>query len=106
MDEHQSFAVLLRRYRVAARLTQEELAERAGLSGPRSPISNVACGGPRIATPSIASPRPYSSAQRNARVSAVRLSRGIQAITSRAICSSHRQHDLAAWSRAEKSGSW
>jgi class 3 adenylate cyclase/tetratricopeptide (TPR) repeat protein len=33
MDEHQSFAVLLRRYRVAARLTQEELAERAGLSG-------------------------------------------------------------------------
>jgi DNA-binding XRE family transcriptional regulator len=32
MDEHLSFAVLLRRYRVAARLTQEELAERAALS--------------------------------------------------------------------------
>src|SRR5204862_4888292 len=30
--EQLSFAVLLRRYRVAARLTQEELAERAGLS--------------------------------------------------------------------------
>ncbi|HET6319371.1 MAG TPA: AAA family ATPase, partial [Chloroflexota bacterium] len=32
MDEDRSFAVLLRRHRAAARLTQEELAERAGLS--------------------------------------------------------------------------
>jgi class 3 adenylate cyclase len=32
MDEQQSFAVLLRRYRAAARLTQEELAERARMS--------------------------------------------------------------------------
>ncbi|HLZ31068.1 MAG TPA: AAA family ATPase, partial [Chloroflexota bacterium] len=32
MDEPQSFAVLLRRYRVAARLTQAELAERAAMS--------------------------------------------------------------------------
>src|SRR5579864_560091 len=32
MDEPQSFAVLLRRYRAAARLTQEELAECAGMS--------------------------------------------------------------------------
>jgi class 3 adenylate cyclase/tetratricopeptide (TPR) repeat protein len=31
-DEPPSFATLLRRYRAAARLTQEELAERAGLS--------------------------------------------------------------------------
>jgi class 3 adenylate cyclase len=32
MDEQQSFAALLRRYRAAARLTQEELAERARMS--------------------------------------------------------------------------
>jgi predicted ATPase/DNA-binding XRE family transcriptional regulator len=32
-EERQSFGALLRQHRVAARLTQEELAERAGLSG-------------------------------------------------------------------------
>jgi class 3 adenylate cyclase/tetratricopeptide (TPR) repeat protein len=32
MAEHEPFAALLRRHRAAARLTQEELAERAGLS--------------------------------------------------------------------------
>ncbi|HTD77543.1 MAG TPA: helix-turn-helix domain-containing protein [Chloroflexota bacterium] len=55
--EQASFRVLLQRYRAAAGLSQEELAERAGLSRRVSPISSGASGARPTPPRRAASPR-------------------------------------------------
>ncbi len=85
-DHAQPFAALLRRYRQAAGLTQEELAERANLS--KRGISDLERGARRLPRPDtvdlLASALTLDAAQRAEMVDAVRRARGAVSTPGRA----------------------